>query len=94
MTNTADILTVIAGKTQVLLMTLLMALFSPSVPVNHDSVTVNNNRSLKPKQLHGIQSSLILLVTHVFPTVTCQNVFCEKAYLPFLHYLGPVEAID
>ncbi len=55
---------VIEGKTQVLLIELTMVLFYSSVPVSNDSVPVSQHAQLFPMLL--------------FPTVTCQNVFCEK----------------
>ncbi len=53
-------------------MLLTMAPFYSSVPVNRDSVTsMNNNRTLKLKQLNGIQPVLFLL-WHV------KNILVEK----------------
>lgn len=49
-----------------LLIGLMMALFYSSIRVSHDSVTVNNTRTLKLKQLNGIQQYFLLfLPSHV-----------------------------
>lgn len=44
---------------------------------------MHKTRTLKLKQLNGIQpSSILLFISVIFPTVTCQNVSCEKGVLP------------
>lgn len=65
---------VIVGKAQVLLITLIMALYISAVPVSHDSVTVSRHAKYQDPET-GWNSANIKLTfyTFAFPTVTCQS---------------------
>ena len=59
-------------------MTLTIALFysRPGESGQCDWSSKNNTRALKPKQLNGIQPSLVSL----FSPVVCQTAWCDKAF--------------
>ncbi len=63
---------VIKGKAQLLLVTLMMALFDSSAPGSHDSVTVSQHAKYHTKWNSAIIHFIIC--TYAFTTVTCQNV--------------------
>lgn len=82
---TADILTHHIRKVKVLLITLTMVPLNPSVPVSHDSMTVSQHERYQDPEIGAAKwnSAIVncVIYTFAFPTVTCQNVFCEEQSL-------------
>ncbi len=70
------------GKAQVLVITLAMALLYSSVPLCHDSVTVNQHAQCYDPETEAAKwnSAIIHFIIYAgaFPTVTCRNVLCKK----------------
>ncbi len=60
----------------------MAALFNSSVPVRHDSVTVNQHEQHQDSETEAAKwnSANINFIIYAcaFPAVTCQNIFSEK----------------
>lgn len=76
---------IMVGNAQGSLIILLMALFYSSAPVNRHGVpliSVNNTRTRRQRQLHGMQLSLILLFTPVLFLLWHVNTFPSRGSSP------------
>lgn len=62
-----------------------MVPLNPSVPVSHDSMTVSQHERYQDPEIGAAKwnSAIVncVIYTFAFPTVTCQNVFCEEQSL-------------
>ncbi len=76
-----DILTVIVGKVQVLLITLTVALFHSSVPEHHDSVTVSMQSQYQdPKTEAAKWNSTIHHHNNIYLTIAQHMLFFSQAH--------------